>query len=67
LATFEAIARALGYLESDAVRLELEALFERMVTATYQNRGHDRGTPGRLVHGQPPLLAASPVHPKASR
>jgi DTW domain-containing protein len=51
LATFEAIARALGYLESDAVRLELEALFERMVTATYENRGHDRDTPGWVVHG----------------
>ncbi len=52
LSTFEAIARALGYLESNAVRLELEASFERMVTATYQNRGHDRGTPGCLVHGR---------------
>jgi DTW domain-containing protein YfiP len=52
LATFEAIARALGYLESEAVRGELEALFERMVTATYQHRGHDRDTPGWLVHGQ---------------
>jgi DTW domain-containing protein len=51
LATFEAIARALGYLESNAVRLELEGLFERMVTATFQNRGHDRDTPGWVVHG----------------
>lgn len=54
LATFEAIARALGYLESDAVRLELETLFERMVTATYQSRGHERDTPGWLVHGHAP-------------
>jgi DTW domain-containing protein YfiP len=54
LATFEAIARALGFLESNAVQLELEALFERMVTATYQNRGHERNTPGWLVHGHPP-------------
>jgi len=54
LATFEAIARALGYLESEAVRLELEGSFERMVTATYQNRGHDRDAPGWLVHGHPP-------------
>ena len=53
LATFEAIARALGYLESNAVRLQLEGLFERMVTATYQNRGHERDAPGWLVHGQP--------------
>lgn len=54
LATFEAIARALGYLESEAVRLELESSFERMVTATYQNRGHDRDAPGWRVHGHPP-------------
>jgi DTW domain-containing protein YfiP len=53
LATFEAIARALGYLESEAVRLQLESSFERMVTATYQNRGHDRDAPGWLVHGHP--------------
>ena len=53
LATFEAIARALGYLESNAVRLQLEGLFERMVTATYQNRGHERDAPGWRVHGQP--------------
>ncbi|HKO92940.1 MAG TPA: tRNA-uridine aminocarboxypropyltransferase [Polyangiaceae bacterium] len=54
LSTFEAIARALGYLESNAVQLELESWFERMLTATYQNRGHERGTPGWLVHGHPP-------------
>jgi len=51
LATFEAIARALGYLESEAVRIQLEGLFERMVAATYQTRGHERDTPGWLVHG----------------
>lgn len=54
LATFEAIARALGYLESPLVRLELEGWFERMVTATYQNRGHDRDAPGWIVHGHSP-------------
>lgn len=54
LATFEAIARALGYLESESVRRELESSFERMVTATYQNRGHERDAPGWLVHGHPP-------------
>jgi DTW domain-containing protein len=54
LATFEAIARALGYLESAEVQRVLESSFERMVTATYQNRGHDRGAPGWLVHGHPP-------------
>jgi DTW domain-containing protein YfiP len=51
LATFEAIARALGFLETDTVRVELEKVFERMVVATYQNRGHERGTPGGVVHG----------------
>jgi DTW domain-containing protein YfiP len=54
LATFEAIARALGYLESQRVQQELEGWFERMVTATYRNRGHDRDAPGWLVHGQAP-------------
>jgi DTW domain-containing protein YfiP len=58
LATFEAIARALGYLESEAVRLQLESSFERMVTATYQNRGHDRDAPGWLVHGHAPPCGA---------
>jgi tRNA-uridine aminocarboxypropyltransferase len=64
LATFEAIARALGYLESPLVRLELEGLFERMVAATCQNRGHDRDTPGWLVHGHSPPLAPFPAQPK---
>ena len=59
LATFEAIARALGYLESDAVRVELESLFERIVTATCENRGHDRDTPGWLVHGRSPVAPAT--------
>jgi DTW domain-containing protein YfiP len=59
LATFEAIARALGYLESPSVRLELESLFERMVTATCQNRGHDRDTPGWLVHGHSPVQGSA--------
>lgn len=38
LATFEAIARALGVLESAAVQQQLEALFERMVAATLSTR-----------------------------
>jgi len=38
LATFEAIARALGVLESLAVQQRLEALFERMVAATLSTR-----------------------------
>jgi tRNA-uridine aminocarboxypropyltransferase len=60
LATFEAIARALGYLESQAVRVQLEGLFERMVMATYENRGHERDTPGWLVHAHTPQLATLP-------
>jgi DTW domain-containing protein len=39
LATFEAIARALGVLESAAVQQQLEALFERMVVTTLGTRG----------------------------
>jgi len=39
LATFEAIARALGILESPAVEATLTALLERMVTATLKTRG----------------------------
>ncbi len=38
LATFEAIARALGILESPAVQAQLEAFFERMVEATLATR-----------------------------
>jgi DTW domain-containing protein YfiP len=39
LATFEAIARVLGILESAAVQAELEAFFERMVETTLATRG----------------------------
>ena len=39
LATFEAIARALGVLEGPAVQVALEALFERYVAATLGTRG----------------------------
>jgi DTW domain-containing protein YfiP len=39
LATFEAIARALGVLESSTVQLQLEALFTRMVHGTLATRG----------------------------
>lgn len=39
LATFEAIARALGVLEGPPVRQTLEAAFERMVEATLATRG----------------------------
>jgi tRNA pseudouridine65 synthase len=40
LATFEAIARALGVLESPDVQARLEALFSRMVERTLSTRGH---------------------------
>jgi DTW domain-containing protein len=39
LATFEAIARALGLLESDAVRQEMQRYFEKMVHTTFKMRG----------------------------
>jgi DTW domain-containing protein YfiP len=42
LATFEAIARALGVLESVAVQQQLEALFERMVAATLSTRAQPK-------------------------
>lgn len=38
LSTLEAIARALGVLEGNAVRAELERLFERMVQGTLSTR-----------------------------
>jgi tRNA pseudouridine65 synthase len=45
LATFEAIARALGILESAEVEEQLEALFSRMVEATLTARGQDSSVP----------------------
>jgi DTW domain-containing protein YfiP len=39
LATFEAIARALGIIESPAVQADLEELFHLMVQRTLQARG----------------------------
>jgi DTW domain-containing protein YfiP len=39
LATFEAIARALGLLESDAVRQVMQQYFEKMVRTTFKMRG----------------------------
>jgi DTW domain-containing protein YfiP len=39
LATFEAIARALGIIESPAVQAGLEAFFSLMVQRTLQSRG----------------------------
>src|SRR6187402_1869639 len=42
LATFEAIARALGVLESVTVQQQLEALFERMVAATLSTRAQPK-------------------------
>lgn len=41
LATFEAIARALGAIEGAAVREQLETLFERYVGATLSTRGRE--------------------------
>ncbi len=50
LATFEAIARAFGILESQAVQAELEALFARMVAATFETRGEPLAGRPREVH-----------------
>lgn len=44
LATFEAIARALGILEATAVQDQLEGLFARLVEATFASRGFDKRT-----------------------
>ena len=48
LATFEALARALGVLESAAVQQSLEALFERMVAATLSTRAQPKAA---VLHG----------------
>lgn len=42
LATFEAIARALGWLESAAVTQSMEAYFDRVVETTFKMRGVKR-------------------------
>ena len=39
LATFEAISRALGILETTAVQEQLESVFDLMVERTLQTRG----------------------------
>lgn len=45
LATFEAIARALGIIESPGVQAGLETLFRLMVQRTLQTRGAPEGPP----------------------
>jgi DTW domain-containing protein YfiP len=52
VATFEAIARALGLLESQDVQRRLEALFAIMVDRTLRSRGC-----------QPPVTAPAPASP----
>jgi DTW domain-containing protein YfiP len=42
LATYEAIARALGILESKRVEERMLGFFDRMVTSTFATRGYDR-------------------------
>jgi DTW domain-containing protein YfiP len=44
LATFEAIARALGVLEGEAVQRHLEEIFHTVVRRTLQTRGKNPGT-----------------------
>lgn len=56
LATFEAIARALGALESSEVQGSLEALFRRMVDDTWVSRGVWRPTDAPAIpEGEEPL------------
>ena len=46
LATFEAIARAMGALESEEVQAGMETVFHRMVRTTFSMRGYEKdGTP----------------------
>jgi len=48
LATYEAIARALGHIESKEAQARLEELFHRMVRETLDSRGYDKeGVPNR--------------------
>lgn len=61
LATFEAIARALGLLEGDAVRDELERLFALMVERTLWTRGM---IPAEEVTGGIPDAARIPNPPR---
>lgn len=56
LATFEAIARAIGVLESPSVQTELEALFDRMVATTLATRGEPAEEPESA-----PQEAAAPL------
>ena len=51
LATFEAIARALGILEGQAVEAKLMALFRRVVHETWQMRGAPPILPARDAEG----------------
>lgn len=55
LATFEAIARALGFLESTLVQQTLETLFRRMVKDTWAMRGL---APGDHPEARPPRVFA---------
>ncbi len=42
LATFEAIARSFGLIESIEVQTQLEAIFDKMVETSFAARGYDR-------------------------
>jgi tRNA pseudouridine65 synthase len=63
LATFEAIARALGMLESAAVQAQLEALFERMVERALLLRQQPSAQPsaGPVVSAAPSPAAHAPL------
>lgn len=69
LATFEAIARAMGILESSSVQAELESLFDRLVATTRTSRGeaasagtdtgapHDPAAPLSILYADEYLVA----------
>ena len=55
LATFEAIARALGILESDEVQAQLETYFRLMVRTTFALKGCPQRAPMRHLAGDSEL------------
>ncbi|HTA18022.1 MAG TPA: DTW domain-containing protein [Polyangia bacterium] len=55
LATFEAVARALGVLESADVQIQLETLFARMVERTLDTRGKPATVDATPCAETPPL------------
>lgn len=58
LSTFEAIARAIGILEGEAIEAAMMTVFRKMVAHTWEMRGGTPGkTPAPMAEGQRPPLA----------